>query len=323
MATTKKDYYEVLGVKRDASEKDIRGAYRRLARQYHPDVSPNDKTAEERFKEISEAYEVLSDKEKRGKYDRYGHDWQYAEQAEAARAQAGYGGGPFRYTYSTSGNPDMDDVFSGGAGGDFSSIFGDLFGSAGRGTRGRGQYQSIPGQDIEHPVTVSLEEAFAGTTRLLTIPSAEGTPRRLEVKIPAGVREGSRVRVASEGAPSPFGGPKGDLYLVVSISPNKTFEREGDDLHVKIPVPLHVAVLGGEVEVPTPKGTKLALKLPAETQNGRNFRLKGQGMPHLGGDGRGDLFAEVQVVLPTQLNDEERKLFQRLAELREHAGATR
>ncbi len=316
----KKDYYAVLGVKRDASEKDIRAAYRRLARQYHPDVSPNDKTAEERFKEISEAYEVVSDKEKREKYNRYGHDWQHAEQAEAARAQAGFGGsGPFRYSYSTSGNPNGEDPFGGG--GDFSDIFGGMFGGAGRG--GRGQYQTIPGQDVEHPMTVSLEEAYAGTTRLLSMPGVDGGPRRIEVKIPAGVRDGSRVRVASEGAPSPFGGPKGDLYLVVSVSHNKTFEREGDDLHVKTPVPLHVAALGGEVEVPTPKGTKLALRLPAETQNGRKFRLKGQGMPHLGGDGRGDLFAEVQVVLPTQLNDEERQLFQRLAELREQAGVTR
>ncbi len=318
----KRDYYEVLGVKRDASEKEIRQAYRRLARQYHPDVSPNDKKAEKAFKEISEAYEVLSDKEKRQKYDRYGHDWQYAEQAEAARAQAGFGGsGPFRYSYSTSGNADFEDLF--GRGGDFSSIFSDLFGGAARGGRSRVRYENVPGQDIEQPVTVSLEEAYTGTTRVLSMPSAEGAPRRIEVKIPAGVREGSRVRVASGGAPSPFGGPKGDLYLVVSISPHKTFEREGDDLRVQVPVPLHVAVLGGEVEVPTPKGTKLALRVPPETQNGRKFRLKGQGMPHLGGDGRGDLFAEVQVVLPTQLNDEERRLFQRLAELRERAGVTR
>jgi DnaJ-class molecular chaperone len=320
---TKKDYYEVLGVKRDASEKDIRGAYRRLARQYHPDVSPNDKAAEERFKEISEAYEVLSEKEKRAKYDRYGHNWEFGEQAEAARKAGGFRQGPYSYSNSSAGgNPNMEDIFGGG-GADFGSMFGDLFGGGGRGGRSRVHYETMPGQDIEQPVTVSLEEAYAGTTRMLAMPGPEGTPRRLEVKIPAGVREGSRVRVASEGAPSPFGGPKGDLYLVVSIMPHKTFEREGDDLHVKVPAPLHVAVLGGEIEVPTPKGTKLALRLPAETQNGRKFRLKGQGMPHLGGGGHGDLFAEVQVVLPTQLNDEERALFQRLAELREQAGVTR
>jgi DnaJ-class molecular chaperone len=301
---------------------DTRPASRRRPRQYHPDVSPNDKTAEARFKEISEAYEVLSEKEKRAKYDRYGHNWQYAEQAEAARQAGGFRQGPFTYSYSTSGNnPDLEDLFGGG-GADFGNIFGDLFGG-GRSGRTRVHYETMPGQDIEQPVTVSLEEAYAGTTRVLSMPGPEGSPRRIEVKIPAGVRDGSRVRVASEGAPSPFGGPKGDLYLVVSISPHKTFEREGDDLHVRVPVPLHVAVLGGEVEVPTPKGTKLALRLPAETQNGRKFRLKGQGMPHLGGGSHGDLFAEVQVVLPTQLNDEERKLFQRLAQLREHAGVTR
>jgi curved DNA-binding protein len=319
---TKQDYYEALGVKRDASEKEIRQAYRRLARQYHPDVSPNDKTAEERFKEISEAYEVLSDKENRAKYDRYGHDWQHAEQAEEAARRAGFGGrGPFGYSYTTGGNPDMEDLFGGG--GDFGNVFGDLFGGGGRGGRSRVRYESVPGQDLEQPTPVTLEEAYAGTTRVLSLPSVEGAPRRIEVKIPAGVRDGSRVRVASEGAPSPFGGPKGDLYLVVSVQPHKTFERDGDDLQVKVPVPVHVAVLGGEVEVPTPKGTKLALRLPPETQNGRRFRLKGQGMPHLGAGGHGDLFADVQVVLPTQLNDEERKLFERLAELRSHAGVTR
>ncbi len=318
---TKRDYYEVLGVKRNASEKEIRQAFRRLARQYHPDVNPNDKAAEARFKEISEAYEVLSDKEKRAKYDRYGHDWQYAEQAEAARAQGGFRRGPFTYSYRTSGAPDLEDLFGGGA--DFGSIFGDLFGAAtGRG-RTRVHFDAMPGQDIEQPVTITLEEAYKGTTRVLSIPTAEGVPRRIEVQIPPGVREGSRVRVASEGAPSPFGGPKGDLYLVISISPHKVFERDGDDLHVKVPVPLHVAMLGGEVEVPTLKGTKLALRIPPETQNGRKFRLRGQGMPHLGGGGYGDLVAEVQVVLPTQLNDEERRLFQRLAELRERAGAVR
>jgi DnaJ-class molecular chaperone len=148
----------------------------------------------------------------------------------------------------------------------------------------------------------------------------EGSPRRLEVKIPAGVREGSRVRVASEGAPSPFGGPKGDLYLVVSIAPHRLFERDGDDLTIKLPVPLHVAMLGGEVDVPTLKGTKLKLNVAPETQNGRKIRLRGQGMPRLGGSGSGDLYAEVNVVLPTHLNDEEKKLFQRLAELRAHVG---
>jgi DnaJ-class molecular chaperone len=144
----------------------------------------------------------------------------------------------------------------------------------------------------------------------------EGAPRRIEVKIPAGVKDGSRVRVASEGAPSPFGGPKGDLYLVVSVAPHKTFEREGDDLSIKLPVPLHVAMLGGEADVPTLKGTKLALSIAPETQNGRKIRLRGQGMPRLGSSERGDLIAEVNVVLPTHLSEEEKGLIRRLAELR-------
>ena len=315
MAATKRDYYDVLGVKRDASEKDIRQAYRKLARKLHPDVNPDDKAAETRFKEVSEAYEVLSDKEKRAKYDRYGHDWQFAEQAEAARAQ-GFGSGGFRTRTYTSGDfSEADDLFGGGDG--LGGIFGDLFG---RGGAGRRRGETIPGQDIEQPVTVTLEEAFNGTARILSIPTPDGTARRLEVRIPPGVRDGSRVRVASEGSPSPFGGPRGDLYLVVSVAPHKSFERKDDDLTVKVPVPLHIAVLGGEVEVPTLRGSKLALRIPPETQNGRKIRLAGQGMPHLSGNGRGDLYAEVNVVLPTHLSEEEKGLFKRLAELRGRVG---
>jgi curved DNA-binding protein len=313
---TKRDYYEVLGVKRDASDKEIRQAYRRLARKYHPDLNPNDKGSEDSFKGISAAYEVLSDKEKRAKYDRYGHDWAHAEQAEAARAASGAGGGfHSRTSYDFS---DLDDLFGGGGAG-FGG-FEDLFRRGGRSSGGVHFEANIPGQDLEQPVTVSLEEAFAGTTRVISMMGPEGSPRRLEVKIPAGVREGSRVRVASEGAPSPFGGPKGDLYLVVNIAPHRLFERDGDDLTIKLPVPLHVAMLGGEVDVPTLKGTKLKLSVAPETQNGRKIRLRGQGMPHLGGSGGGDLYAEVNVVLPTHLNDEEKKLFRRLAELRTHVG---
>jgi DnaJ-class molecular chaperone len=312
----KRDYYDILDVKRGASEKEIRQAYRRLARKLHPDVNPNDKVAEDRFKEVSEAYEVLSDKEKRAKYDRYGHDWQFGEQAEAAREQANSSRrGRVRSEADLS---DLEDLFGGGGS---SSFFGDLFGRRGGGrSNGSSGFENIPGQDYEQPVSISLEEAFNGTTRLIALQSGDGSPRRLEVRIPAGVREGSRVRVAHEGAPSPFGGPKGDLFLVVAIEPNKAFEREGDDLIVKVPVPLHVAILGGEVEVPTLKGTKLALRIQPETQNGRRIRLKGQGMPHLGSAERGDLYAEASVVLPTRLSDEERKLFERLAELRGSSG---
>lgn len=309
---SKRDYYEVLGVKRNASEKDIRQAYRKLARTSHPDLNPNDAAAEARFKEISEAHETLSDKEKREKYDRYGHDWQVAEQ----RAQAGFDrsgfGGHTRVDFS-----DLQDLFGGRGGGGGGGMFGDLFGRG----RGGAQFQDAPGQDIEQAVTITLEEAYTGTTRLLGMPAVDGAPRRIEVKIPAGVGEGARVRVANEGSRGPFGGPKGDLFLVVSIQPHPSFERTGSDLSVKVPTPVHVAALGGEVEVPTLKGTKLALRVPPETQNGRKFRLAKQGMPSLDGSGSGDLYAEVSIVLPTQLNDEERGLFERLAALRGGVGA--
>jgi len=286
-----KDYYKILGVDRKASERDIKQAYRKLARQHHPDVNPGDKSAEEKFKQINEAYEVLSDKEDRKKYDKYGERWQYAEQFEQAqRQQASSGdfsqGGP-RVYYSE---------------GDFGSIFDDLM--RGFGT-GRGQAKPRRARSLEHPVEVTLEEAYRGTTRTLSF--ADG--KRLEVKVPAGVRTGSRVRLAGKGAQG------GDLYLIVTVKPHPTFERRGDDLYVGVSVPLVVAMLGGEAQVPTLKG-KVALKIPAETQNGRTFRLAGQGMPHLGNSSRGDLMARVRVVLPDKLSAREKELFKQLGELR-------
>jgi len=286
-----KDYYKILGVDRKASERDIKQAYRKLARQYHPDVNPGDKSAEEKFKQINEAYEVLSDKEDRQKYDKYGDRWQHADQFEQAqRQQASSGdfsqGGP-RVYYSE---------------GNFGSIFDDLM--RGFGT-GRGQAKPRRARSLEHPVEVTLEEAYRGTTRTLSF--ADG--KRLEVKVPAGVRTGSRVRLAGKGAQG------GDLYLIVTVKPHPTFERRGDDLLVGVSVPLVVAMLGGEAQVPTLKG-KVALKIPAETQNGRTFRLAGQGMPHLGNSSRGDLMARVRVVLPTKLSAREKELFKQLGELR-------
>lgn len=314
MPATKQDYYQVLGVARTASDKDIRQAYRRLARQHHPDLNPGDKAAEARFKEIGEAYEVLSDADKRKKYDRYGHEWQHAEAAEAAARDAGFRGarwGPSGGArYETVENLD-DDAFG--------DLFGELFGGAPRGGRrggARGRSMTHPGQDYEQPVEVTLEEAFAGTQRVLTLQSPDGKSRRLEVKIPPGVTDGSRVRVAGEGGPGLGGGPNGDLYLVISVRPQGTFERKGDDLYVAAAVPVHVLVLGGEAQVPTLKGTKLALRIPPETQNGRVFRLAGQGMPRLQGGGRGDLYATVNAMLPTNLSARERELFEELARTR-------
>lgn len=317
-----KDYYNLLGVKRNASEQEIKQAYRRLARQHHPDVNPGNKLAEDRFKKINEAYEVLSDKEKRQKYDQYGDQWQHADQFARAGQQAYWGGmdgGATGFQYFD---------------GDVDSLFDELFGRAySRQARPR------RGRDVESPVEVTLEEAYRGTTRTISFQTKEPCPtcggtgviqgvpcstcrgtgitasvKRLEVKIPAGVQTGARVRLAGKGQPG-YGGANGDLYLAITVRPHATFERKGDDLYVEIPISLTVAVLGGEVPVPTPDG-KLALKIPTETQNGRVFRLAGQGMPRLGASGSGDMFARVSVIIPTHLTEEEKDLFRRLQKLR-------
>ncbi len=295
-----KDYYSILGVNRDASEREIKQAYRRLARKYHPDVNPGDKSAEAKFKEINAAYEVLSDKEKRQKYDQFGEQWQYAEQF----AKAGRQWTPFWDFSQGSGST----TFHFGQG-DLDSVFDDLLKGFGARTA-RQRVRPRRGQDIEHPVEVTLEEAYHGTNRIVSLKGSE----RLEVKIPPGVKDGSRVRVAGKGMPG-YGGARGDLYLVISVKPHPLFERRGDNLHVEVAVPLMVAVLGGEVQVPTPKG-KLALKIPPETQNGHAFRLTGQGMPHLGNSSRGNLLARVKVVLPTNLSPQEKELFKQLSQLR-------
>lgn len=321
----KKDYYNILGVRREATEQEIKQAYRRLARQYHPDVNPSNRSAEAKFKEINEAYEVLSDKEKRREYDHYGDQWPYADQFEKAKQPAP------AWDFSPGGTTGFD--FDAG---DLDSLFEELLRGSHTHTR---RTQPRRGQDMETPVEVTIEEAYHSTSRILNLqmeepcPTCRGTglvrniacatcqgaglvPRRkrLEVKIPAGVDNGSRVRIAGQGQPG-YGGANGDLYLAVSVKPHQMFERRGDDLYVEIPVPLTAAMLGGEVEVSTPKG-KLSLKIPPETQNGRTFRLAGQGMPHLGNSSRGDLLATVKVVLPTRLSPEEKELFRRLRELR-------
>ncbi|MPZ49840.1 MAG: DnaJ domain-containing protein [Dehalococcoidia bacterium] len=300
-----KDFYEILGVKRGSSEKEIRSAYRKLARKHHPDVNPNDKAAEARFKEINAAYDVLSDADKRQKYDRHGDNWEHADEIERAQAQRGRGGNAFYY--STGGGPRVEyaeDV-------DFGDILGGIFGGRrGGATRTRQQTRPV---HTEQPVEVTLEEAAAGATRTLLVEGDHGDQRRLEVKIPAGVDTGSRVRIAGEGRAG-FDGRRGDLYLVINVRPHDRFERKADDLHTEVETPLTTAVLGGEVEV---QGIdrKVALKLPPLTQSGQTFRLGKLGMPRLGAsDTRGDLFARVRVKLPTELTDEERHLFEQLKE---------
>jgi molecular chaperone DnaJ len=319
-----KDYYKTLGIKRGANEQDIKQAFRRLARKHHPDVNPGDKSAEARFKEINEAHEVLSDKEKRAKYDQYGDQWQNAGQSP--------GGGPQQGPFHRPGTQSQEFRFEGG---DLESLFGGMFGGSG----GRRRTRSRESLDVDLPVELVFEEAYNGTTRIISLESEEpcatchGTGRirnvacstcqgmgvvprmkRIEVQIPAGVKDGSRVRVAGKGRHEP-GGATGDLYVVISIKPSSVFERKDDDLYAEVPVPLAVAMLGGEAQVTTPKGS-LALKVPAETQNGVTFRLAGQGMPRLGDTRRGDLLAKVKVVLPDKLSAAEKKLFEQLAQMR-------
>ena len=319
-ASTRRDYYTVLGVPRTASEKDIKTAYRKLARKYHPDVNPGDNKSETAFKEIGEAYSVLSDPEKRKKYDRWGHDWEKIEQAQAAGVNfGGRPGGSTRYSWSTGPNGGSATNFNFDSE-DIGGLFDQLFGRA---AGGRARVRTTPrkGGDIEQPVEITLEEAFNGTQRTYSIHDAQtGETRTVEVKIPAGATDGLRVRVAGKGDPGSAGAAAGDLYLIVKIRPHEQFEREGDDLRVKVPTPLYTALLGGEVHVPTPKGTRLALKVPPETQNGLRMRLAGQGMPRLNGSGRGDLFAEISVQIPTNLTSREKEAFAELARLRGGVG---
>jgi curved DNA-binding protein len=295
-----KDYYAILGVDRNAPEKEIKSAYRRLARKHHPDVNPGDKNSEALFKEINAAHDVLSDPEKRRKYDKYGENWEHADEIERMQRQRN-GGTSFRFT---SAGPDL------GADFDISDIFGGIFGSGG-GRRGRQTEQPVP--PLERSVEVTLEEAFKGTTRVIMVEGDHGEPRRLEVTIPRGVDNGSRVRIAGEGHVS-FSGRRGDLYLVISVKPSPRFERKGDDLYTDVEVPLTTPVLGGEVEVQGIE-KKVALRLPAGTQNGQTFRLKGLGMPKLGQPEKtGDLFARVKVKLPKEPDEHVKELFKQLRE---------
>ena len=328
-----KNYYEILGIKRDASQKEVKSAYRRLARKHHPDVNPGDKGAEGRFKEINQAFEVLSDAEKRAKYDRYGENWEQAEAFEKARAAAGARGGAQTFTF------DINDLLrrqGQGGGGGFEDILGGIFGG-GRGRRGPAR-----GQNVEYTAEITLEEAYHGTTRTLQLQSQEACPtcggrgeiagavchacegagavlrpKRIEVKVPAGAKDGTRVRIAGEGSPGMGGGPRGDLYVVVKVRPHARFERRGDDLVEEVSVPVEDAVLGGEVAVQTIAGKRIAVTIPPLTQNGRTIRLAGLGMPKLDHKGtHGDLLVKVRLAIPEKLTDEERALFEQLRAIR-------
>ena len=312
------DYYATLGVAKTATDAEIKKAYRKLARQFHPDLNPGSKTAEAKFKSLNEANEVLSDPEKRRKYDDLGANWQNG----APPAGAASGPGARRRSHTVT--PDeMRDMFgAGGAARDdpFSDFFHTFFGGgqgpeadhrhAGRSSR------AFKARDIEQPLDLTLEEAFLGTTRRLQS-EHDGKPKTVEVRIPAGIREGSRIKVAREGEPAPhIDAQPGDLFLVVRLLPHPRYDRRGNDLYIKVPIPVTTAVLGGEITVPTLAGTVLRLRIPEMTGGGRVFRMKGHGMPVARAtDERGDLYATVEIVLPAALTPAARAHYERLRDM--------
>ena len=325
-----KDYYSTLGVAKTASEKDIKQAFRKLARKHHPDVNPGDKAAEAKFKEINEAYEVLGDPAKRKKYDELGANWRMYEQAGAGGAGSPFGGGQWnvnaggagaRGGYRTMTQEEMEDLF--GDANPFSDFFTTFFGGGGggfggepgaRGSRVRARQQR-PGRDVEHELELTLEDSYHGTMRRLAL-KHDGQARTVDVRIPAGVNDGSRVRVSGEGEHGVGGAAAGDLYLRVRLAPHARFERKGRDLYTKVPLPVTTAVLGGEADVQTLAGKPARLRIPPLTQNGQVFRLKGFGMPAVAkADDKGDLYARVDVQMPVQLSDEERAHYEALAKL--------
>jgi curved DNA-binding protein len=281
------DYYDVLGVSRGASQKEIQSAFRKLARKLHPDVNPGDKHAEQRFKEVSQAPDVLSDPEKRKLYDRFGRDWQAAAAAGVDPTAAGRGPWGQRTGYQTIDPQEFENLFGSGrgegGGGGLGDMFGSIFGGRGAGARNRDL-------DIEGAVEVTLQEAYSGTARQMELAGG----RRIELKVPAGVQDGTVLR-----APG--------FRARVRVSTDPTFERDGKDLRVVVPVPLRTALLGGEVDVPTLKGSRVKLDLRPETQNGIRLRLRGLGMPDPKGGKPGDLYAEIRVRLPLPMDERTRR----------------
>jgi curved DNA-binding protein len=322
-----KDYYTTLGTTKDASDKEIKQAYRKLARKLHPDVNPGNKSAESRFKDINEAYEVLGDPDKRRKYDELGANWRQYEQGQQQ------GGAPFDfssfYTSPAQGGSGVhtmteDEVraaFGGGAD-PFSEFFHQFFGgSPDGGTKPKAERgaRTRRGHDIEHELELSLEEAYSGATRRLSIKQGSHA-RSVDVRIPPGVSEGSRVRVPGEGTHGPAGARAGDLYLRIRLLPHERFERKDRDLYAHVSIPVTVAVLGGEAEVQGIDNRALRLKVPVTTQSGQVFRLKGHGMPAVGkADNRGDLYVTADIRLPRRLSAEQQRLFEELARLEDGA----
>ena len=308
-----KDYYKVLGVSKTATADEIRKAYRKLAKQYHPDANPNNKAAEEKFKEISEAHEVLEDPEKRKKYDTLGSDWQRYEQGGAQQGggfdwgkyQQSQGGG--RQTYSE------EDMFGGGGFSDFfESIFGGSSGGNGkRQARGGGRFSS-KGQDYRADMEISMEEAYHGAARILNV-----NGQQLRIKTKPGIEDGQTLRLKGKGAPGVNGGENGDIFINIQVQADPEYKRDGNDLYKDVNVPLYTAVLGGEMHIHTFSG-EIKLKIPAETQSGSTLRVKGKGFPHYGKESiHGDLYLKLQVEIPKKLSEEEKELFRQLSKMRE------
>jgi curved DNA-binding protein len=293
------DYYKILGIDRNASAEDIKKAYRKLARKYHPDVNPNNKEAHKKFQEINEANEVLSDPEKRKKYDQYGKDWKHAEEFEKAKQQQG------RRSYAGHG----ESFYEGEGEHDFSEFFESLFG--GMGSKGRGRETKFRGQDYEAELHLSLREAYSTHQRTLTI-----NGRTIRITIPAGVENGQKIRLKGHGATGVNGGPNGDLYISFVIDDDPQFKRLENDLYTTAEIDLYIAVLGGETVVETMTG-RLKLKVPPGTQNDTKTRVKGKGFPIYKKEGEfGDLYITYKVKIPTTLSEKEKELFTELSKLR-------
>ncbi|WP_289039898.1 DnaJ C-terminal domain-containing protein [uncultured Zobellia sp.] len=298
------DYYKVLGVSKNATEKDIKKAYRKMARKYHPDVNPNDVEAEKKFKEINEANEVLGNAENRKKYDQYGKDWMHAEAFERAKAQ--------QQSSRGSGGQSYEQDFGGGG---FSDFFESMFGgggfSQGGYTSNRGQHVRYRGQDLNAELRLQLRDVYTTQKQTLTV-----NGKNIRITIPAGIENGQTIKISGHGGSGRNGGPKGDLYLTFVIDNNTAFKRDGNDLYKTVDLDLYTAILGGEITVDTFDG-KAKLKVKPETQSNTKVKLKGKGFPVYKKEGQfGDLFITYNVKTPTNLSDQEKALFKQLASLK-------
>ncbi len=306
------DYYKTLGLQRDASQDEIRKAYRELARKYHPDMNPDDKTAKTKFQEVQTAFDVLDDAEKREMYDRYGSSFETYGGGQQGGANWGGqpGGGGFRFE-----DIDLEQVFGGRFGGAPGGGFADMFGQSAGGPRAGGRKRArrpSRGADVQHELTIPFNMAVTGGEVEIGLKRRSGKSETISVKIPSGIEEGKKIRLRGQGEPAAQGGTPGDLLLTVRVSAHPCFRRQGNQLHVKLPVTLAEAALGAKVDVPTPKGT-VSLRVPPGTSSGTKLRIKAHGVAPAKGPA-GDLLAEIQVVLPDKLDEESREMIRKIAE---------